>query len=129
MMHHGVTTCAPDVSLTTVARSMAEHRVHCIAVAGVDVTSGGDQHFTWALIDDLSLVRALHRRETSMPAAAIAEPAPPAAREGDTLDQAAKLMVARGTSHVVAIGRSGLPSGMVSTLDIALIVSASAQTP
>jgi CBS domain-containing protein len=126
VMHHGVTTCAPDASLTTVARSMADHRVHCIAVSGVDVTSGGDQHFTWALIDDLSLVRAVHRQDTSVRAAAIAEPAPPAVHESDTLDHAAALMISHGTSHVVVIGRSGLPSGMVSTLDIALVVSTNA---
>lgn len=40
VMHPGVVTVAPDSSLSVVARTMADHRVHCIAVAGIDDTGG-----------------------------------------------------------------------------------------
>ncbi len=126
VMHSGVATCTPDVPLSTVARTMAEHRVHCIAVAGVDSVPGRGEHLTWGLIEDMDLVLALHRRAFAEPAARIAETAPVAVKEDESLDRAAALMVEHDTSHVVVVGASGLPCGIVSTLDVASILAAGA---
>lgn len=122
-MHPGVATCPADAPLSTVARTMAEHRVHCVAIAGVE-RSG--QHLTWGLVGDMDLVLALHRGGLSEPAAAIAETEPVAVEEDDSLERVAALLVEHQTSHVVAVGRSGLPSGIVSTLDVARILAADA---
>lgn len=123
VMHPGVATCTPDMSLPTVARSMAEHRTHCVAVAGVD-GDGRGEHFIWRLIGAMDLVRAVHRHALAEPAASIAATAPIAVQEGDSLEHVAGLMVEHDTRHVVVVGPRGLPSGMVSTLDVASILAA-----
>jgi CBS domain-containing protein len=129
VMHTGIVTCTADAPLWTVGRSMAEHRVHCVAVAGVGASGGRSGHFNWGLIDDMELVRALHRGVLAEAAGASAVTGPIAVREGDSLELAAKLMIEDGARHVVVVGPSGLPSGMVSTLDVASILAGSAIEP
>jgi CBS domain-containing protein len=123
VMHLGVVTCSPDAPMWIVGRSMADHRVHCVAVAGVGATGERPQHFNWGLIDDLELVRALHRGALDEPASTIAVTGPIAVLERDSLEMAATLMIEDGARHVVVVGASGLPSGMVSTLDVASILA------
>lgn len=127
VMHAGVVTCAPDAPVRVVAHSMAQHRVHCVAVAGV--ASGGPHahHYSWGLVDDREVVRALHRNALAEPAASIAASVPAAITQDDSLAAAAALMVDNDTSHVVVVGPSGLPSGMISTLDVAWVLAASAE--
>jgi CBS domain-containing protein len=120
-MHPGVATCPADASLLTVARSMAEHRVHCVAVAGVERSA---HLLTWGLIGDMDLVLAAHRGALSEPAGAIAATEPLAVEEDESLERVAALLVEHQTSHVVVVGRSGLPSGMLSTLDVARVLAA-----
>ena len=43
----------------------------------------------------------------------------------ESLAAAAALMIDDGTSHVVVIDESGLPCGMISTLDVASVLAAS----
>jgi len=124
VMHPGVVTCTPNVSLRTVGRSMAEHRVHCVAVAGVDPSGERTHHFNWGLIDDMELVRALHRGALDESAGSIAVTGPIAVMEDESLEVAAKLMIEDGARHVVVVGPLGLPSGIVSTLDVASILAA-----
>ena len=111
VMHQGVVTCAPDAPLWAVARSMAEHRVHCVAIAGVGDAGAHGRHFSWGLIDDMDLVLASHRGSLDEPASTIAATAPPAIKESDSLERAARLMVKDDARHVVVVGPSGLPSG------------------
>jgi hypothetical protein len=94
-----------------------------VAVGGVDNSGGGGEHLIWGLIEDLDLVVALHRGSLAAPAGASAESAPVALREDASLERAAALMVDHDTTHVVAVGESGLPTGMVSTLDVAWILA------
>ena len=119
-MHPGVITCPADAPLATVALSMAEHRIHCVAVAGIE-RSG--QHLKWGLIGDMDLVLAVHRGAFSEAAATIAATEPIAVREDDSLERVAALMVEHATSHVVVVARSGLPSGIVSTGDVAGVLA------
>lgn len=49
-MHRGVIACAPHAPLPTVARTMAAHRIHAIAVA-IDTEPAG-----WGIVSDLDLV-------------------------------------------------------------------------
>jgi CBS domain-containing protein len=120
-MHPGVTTCPADATLAMVALSMAEHRIHCVAVAGIEPSG---QHLKWGLIGDMDLVLAVHRGAFSEPAATIAATEPIAVREDDSLERVAALMVEHATSHVVVVARSGLPSGIVSTRDLAGVLAA-----
>jgi CBS domain-containing protein len=126
IMHPGIVTCAPDAPLWTVARSMAEHRVHCIAVAGVGEAGAHGRHFSWGLINDMELMLAAHSGTLARAAATIASAAPPAVNDSDTVDRAATLMINEDAPHVVVIGQSGLPCGMISTLDVLRIVAAAA---
>jgi CBS domain-containing protein len=126
LMHPGIVTCAPDAPLWTVARSMAEHRVHCVAVAGVGEAGAHGRHFSWGLIDDMELVLAAHSGTLAEAAATIASAAPPAVNDSDTVARAATLMINEDAPHVIVIGPSGLPSGMISTLDVLRIVAAAA---
>jgi uncharacterized protein len=124
VMHPGIATCTPEVPLWTVAQTMAEHHVRCVAVAGIDGAGGYGQRLTWGLIGDMDLVRARHRDALAEPAAPIARTAPIAVGEEDSLRHAAALMVEHGTRHVVVVGPSGLPSGIVSSLEVVSIVAA-----
>jgi len=128
VMHPGVVTCTPHTPLPAVARMMADHRVHCVAVAGIDSSGEGGQHLTWGLIADIDLVLAAHGHALDSPAAAIAATAPLAVQEGESLERTAMLMAEHDASHVVVVGSGGLPSGMVSTLDVAAITASRARS-
>jgi CBS domain-containing protein len=123
VMHAGVITCTADASLAAIARTMAAYRVHCVAVAGVDRRR---ELYTWGLIGDLDLVRALARGAQDEPAGTIAVTEPLAVEESEPLDRVAALMVNHDTSHVVVVGPNGLPTGIVSTLDVAEILAGAA---
>lgn len=121
VMRAGVISCPAAAPLSTVARTMAEHRVHCIAVAGVELPG---QHLTWGLVSAVDLILATHRGALDEPASRIAATEPIAVEEDDSLEHAAALMVEHDTSHLVVVGSSGLPSGMVSTRDVAAVLAA-----
>lgn len=123
VMHAGIISCPADAPLQVVARSMAEHRVHCIAVTGIEQPG---QHLTWGLISDMDLLLAAHRGALDEPAAKIAATEPIAVNEGESLENVAALMIEHDTSHLVVVGPSRLPAGMVSTRDVASVLAASA---
>lgn len=124
VMQPSVVTCAPDAEVQIVARCMVEHRVHCVAVAGVASSGPHSRHFSWGLVSDMEIVHALRGNALTEPAASIAASAPAAVTEDDTVADAAGLMVDDGTSHVVVVGPAGVPCGMISTLDVARILAA-----
>jgi CBS domain-containing protein len=103
---------------------MADLRMHCIAVAGVGRREDGDEHVIWGLVSDMDVVRAAHRRHLTVPASEVAVSAPLALPETAGLDRAAALIVDHEATHVVVVGRTGLPLGVVSTLDVLRIVGA-----
>lgn len=125
VMRLGITTSPADVPLGAVARTMAEHRVHCVAVAGIGRPG---RRLTWGLIEALDLVRAAHRGALSDPAANIATTEPVAVTADESLSQVATLMVEHDTSHVVVVGHSGLPTGIISTFDVARVLAAGARS-
>lgn len=126
VMRGPVITCAPDVPIDQVALRMSEYRVHSVAVTGVGSGWGAASHFNWRLIDALDVVRAAHRGALGEPTGSMSTTSPPAVNESDSLARAALLMAENETSHVVVIGASHLPVGMVSTLDVASVLAASA---
>ena len=124
VMHAGVIVCLPHTPLRELAGRMADLRIHCIAVSGVGRHPDGDEHLLWGLVSDMDVVHAAHRDKLSAPAGELAATAPLALTEDATLERAATLMADHDVAHVVAVGRSGMPSGIVSTLDVIRILAA-----
>jgi CBS domain-containing protein len=110
-MNAGVLTCLPVTPLRTVARMMARHRVHAIVVFGTD-----DKLHPWGVISDLDLVAAIgtHANAGTVAASPVVTAKPDLA-----LMKAAQLLAENETSHLLVISDSGLPIGVLSTLDIA----------
>ncbi|MGO9497919.1 MAG: CBS domain-containing protein [Solirubrobacteraceae bacterium] len=48
-MHPGIVSCPAEATLSDVARLMATHRVHCIAVTGISHDNPGER-WIWGLI-------------------------------------------------------------------------------
>ena len=124
VMHPGVVSRTPDTPIAELAGTMADLRMHCIAVAGVARRDDGDEHLVWRLLGDMDLVHAAHRHHLTLPAADVAAGAPLALPESADLARAATLMTDHDATHVVVVGRTGLPLGVVSTLDVLRIVAA-----
>jgi CBS domain-containing protein len=117
-MHPGVMTCDPDAPLTDVARMMASHHVHCIAVLGDDGES-----LAWGIISDLDLIRA--GIDFSGQVAATMAMQPVLTVELSTsLIAAAREMLSHGSSHALVVDpREHRPVGVLSTLDIAGVLA------
>lgn len=124
VMHPGIVTCAPSASLSIVARTMADHRVHCVAVAGIDPTPGVHR-LTWGLITDMEILVAAHGGTLGTQAASLASAPPLAVPDSEPLASAARVMADRSSRHLVVVGADELPSGIVSTLDVAEAIAAS----
>jgi acetyl-CoA synthetase len=119
-MHHGLVSCSLDTPLRTVARMMATYRVHAVLVTahGDDQMPGGKP---WGVVSDLDVLRAAAAQEIAdVPARAVADTPIVMIAADRALADAARLMTEREVSHlVVSEAHSALPTGVVSTLDIA----------
>jgi CBS domain-containing protein len=124
VMHPGVVACTPETPLAEVARMMADLRMHCIAVIGGRAPSRRPRAPPLG-------TRERHRRSARRPPRRAGgsgvgggRDAPLALPEPAGLDRAAALMTEHDATHVVAVGRSGMPSGVLLTLDVLRIVAA-----
>ena len=127
VMQMGVVSCNPSASILTAARCMVERHIHCVAVAGVGTAASREGHFEFGLIDDMDIVQAVDRRALAESAGSIAVDAPLAVTEADSIAHAARMMIDEGARHAVVTGPSGLPSGMISTRDIAWMLAGAAR--
>ena len=125
VMTPGVIACRPDTPMHALAGRMADMHVHCIAVSGVGTRPDRDEHLMWGLVTHMDVIHAAHRGELETPAGELAA-TPIALPEDATLERAATLMADHDVAHVVAVGPSGLPSGVVSTLDVIAVLAAGA---
>ncbi len=119
-MHVGIVTCPPDASLATVARTMATHHVHCIAVLGVRAEDG--ESLVWGTISDLDLARAAWSGEEPDAGTIAATPAV-TVEETASLAEAVGLMFKHGVAHLVVADSDARPIGVLSTLDVAGVVA------
>ena len=124
VMHPGIVSRTPQTPLNELAGTMADLRMHCIAVAGIGRRDDGDEHLVWGLVSDMDVVHAAHRGHLTLPGSNVAASAPLALPEAADLDRAAALMADHEATHIVVVGRTGLPLGVVSTLDVLRIVAA-----
>ena len=122
-MHPGIVSCPMDATITEVARLMATHHVHCVAVMRPAYNRPGDS-YVWGIISDLDLVRAGIRDGDDETAGALAQQPTISVKPGMALREAGELMLTHRISHLVVIHpETLLPIGVVSTLDVAGILA------
>ena len=121
-MHPGILSCDPDATLSDVARMMATHHVHCVAVVGISHEQ--PECVVWGIISDLDLVRAGTNNGESPTARGLATHAVVVVEPAMALRDAAREMLAHGVSHaVVSDPGAQRPVGVLSTLDIAGVLA------
>jgi CBS domain-containing protein len=118
VMRHGVMSCAPDAPLVTVAQTMATHHVHAVVVAGITKDDAGADHLIWGLVSDMDIVRAAESGIEGHTASDAARTELVSVDPSTPLADAARLMDAHRTSHLI-VTRQGQPVGVLSSLDIA----------
>ena len=121
-MQLGLFHCPPDADLRALARVMAERSIHCVVVGGVRRDHSGER-LTYGIASDLDLMRRARARrrayrERRGDDRARHRPAGRDARDGR------RLMTEHGTAHLIVVSpQTGVPVGIVSTLDIARVAS------
>jgi CBS domain-containing protein len=117
VMHPGVVTCPAEASVREVARVMATHRIHCVAVPDPPGAGAG----SWAIVSDRDLIAATATGdEGARSAAEIGTTETLTISDGDSVDRAVQLMAEREVAHLVVVAAaSGRPVGVLSTLDVA----------
>jgi CBS domain-containing protein len=122
-MHPGIVSCPAEAGLTDVARLMATHHVHCVAVMAISYDEEAER-FVWGLISDLDVLRAGIHLGPDASARALAlepvisvEPAMP-------LREAGELMLKHRVSHLIVVDPdTQRPTGVLSTLDVAGVLA------
>jgi CBS domain-containing protein len=115
-MQLGLFSCPPDTDLRALARMMVERSIHSVVVRGLSEGYG--------IVSDLDLLAGLEDPRARR-AADVARTDVTSVRPDNTLETAAHLMAARGTSHLVVLSPdTGFPVGMLSSLDIARAMAA-----
>ncbi|HSC02235.1 MAG TPA: CBS domain-containing protein [Solirubrobacteraceae bacterium] len=121
-MHPGILSCEPDATLTEVAKMMAAHHVHCVAVIGI--SHENPECFVWGIVDDLELVKAGIADGTDVTARALATEPIVVVEPGMPLRDAAREMLTHGVSHVIVTDPvAQRPVGVLSTLDVAGVLA------
>jgi CBS domain-containing protein len=123
-MHRGVLSCPPETDLVSVARMMATNHIHAVVVSGTEPMGDGNQRLVWALISDLDLVAAAREGGVDREAAEVAGTEIVVVFPDEPLEKAAQVMVEHALAHLLVVGReTGLPIGVVSTLDVAGVLA------
>jgi len=125
-MTSGVISCAPETPLRTVARIMAEQRVHAVYV--FDYGHEDDETVElWGIVSDLDVVAAAVEYLDARTAGESSVTPLVVVHSDDALDHAAALMAENDASHLAVLDPcTERPVGVLSTLDIARVVSAEA---
>ena len=76
------------------------------------------------LLSDMDVLHAAHRRHLAQPPSDVSAGAPLALPESADVARAATLMADHEATHIVVVGRTGLPLGVVSTLDVLAVIAA-----
>jgi CBS domain-containing protein len=119
VMRRGIISCGPETDLATVARAMADNRVHAIVVSGLEHDAHGGERLTWGLITALDLVAAALPDLQAADAGALASTEVVTVEEAEPLERAAQLMAEHQLSHLLVVSGRAQPIGIVSTLDVA----------
>lgn len=118
VMHPGILFCEPDVPATEVARMMATHHVHFLAVVGI--SHEDPECPVWGTISDVDLLRAAVDDDEDLTARGLCTGQLLSVQTRVPLRQAAALMLRHGTSHLIVLEpETERPVGVISTLDVA----------
>lgn len=121
VMRHGVLTCPPEASLTTVARMLSHNHVHALVVTRPDAEDDPDKT-AWGVVTDRDVLRARRAPEDATAGGTASKDVVTVAAD-DPLDWVAERMLEHGSAHAVVVARdTDHPVGMISTLDIAGVV-------
>jgi CBS domain-containing protein len=122
-MRPGVMTCDPETTAVEIARVMATHHVHCVAV--MDGTRGGDSPgVPWGVVSDLGLVDAVTGHRGDLTARTIADQPIITVEPNMPLREAGRLMAVNHAPHLLVIDPATRhPVGILSTLDVAGIAA------
>jgi len=105
--------CPADADVRTVARTMADHNVHCVIVRGTEPDG-------WGIVSDLDLMAALRPELSGATAGQLAATDSLVVDPADSLEHVAQLMSEHQTTHAVVIDPvTSRPIGILSTLDVA----------
>lgn len=122
-MHEGVLTCPAETPLRDVARTMAEQRVHCVAV----LSTGDESHRLgrlWGIVSDLDLAAAAGLDLDARTAGGAAASPVVTVTPEETVERAAQLMREYSTAHLVVVdAEDDRPLGVISTLDVAAVLA------
>jgi CBS domain-containing protein len=114
VMRAGLITCQPDTRLRGVAQAMAANHVHAHVVMD---PGAGDPPGSWRVVYDVDVLKLAASGED---ARAIDAACPPVTIAADaSASEAAELMHANGTRHLIVLDDEGRPAGVVSSLDLA----------
>jgi CBS domain-containing protein len=122
-MHPGILSCPPGASLTDVARVMATHHVHCVAVMGITADQRGES-LVWGIVTDIDVVRAGVDTGKEPTAGDLATTEVVTVETGESLHTAAQAMIDSDLTHlVVTSAATGRPVGVLSSLDVAGVLA------
>jgi CBS domain-containing protein len=126
VMHPGVVSCPPETSLQAVAALMSMHGMHSVFVFDYEHERDDPDAFL-GIVSDLDLVAAAWAGIGTRTAGQSAVTPILTVTTDDALEHAAELMVENSLSHLSVVDpRSRRPVGVLSTIDIARVVAASA---
>src|SRR6185503_1582000 len=109
----GLIECPADASTRAVARTMAEHNVHCVIVRGIEPHG-------WGIVSDLDLMASLRPELSNATAGQLAATDSLVVDPADSLEHAAQLMAEHQTTHAIVVDPvTNRPIGILSTLDVA----------
>lgn len=120
VMHRGVVTCPTGTPLRSVARMMADRRIHAVVVFDEESDDGADTAL-WGVVSDLDLVKAANAGEIDDRTAGGTAATPIVLVEPrDTLTHAAQLIAEHETGHLLVVDpTTKRPVAVLSTLDVA----------
>lgn len=121
-MHHGILACPADAPLLIVAKIMANHRVHCVAVVGAADAEGEPP--VWGIVSDLDVVRQAVRIGFDRTAGELALTPVVTVQTDTPLPEAGELMIAKDAQHLVVVApESKRPIGVLSRLDLVAVIA------
>ncbi len=120
-MHPGAITCTPDAPLRTVAERMAADHIHCVVVPDLSGRGRSD----WGVVSDADLIRAAAGGDVdALKAGDIAAAETLTVSDEDSVARAVHLMHEHRVSHLVVVAASsGRPVGVLSSLDVAAVLT------
>ena len=115
VMRAGLITCQPETRLRGVAQAMAANHVHALVVIdpGADDPPG-----SWKVVYDVDVLKQAAAGDTDGRAIDVAVSAVTIGMEAKAVE-AAELMHAQNTRHLIVLDDEGRPTGVVSSLDLA----------